>query len=306
MSQLRTLRRTNVLLLGGVQFVLFVATLAAAPQMGRRTVYVTALDRSGRPATGLTADDFRVKEDGRVRGIAQAEVATQPMQIALLLDDGGHSLAAIRQATGQFVERLQRRAEFSLTTTGGQPQTRVSSTADPRQIYQALQNTFANVAPTTKFLDAVLESARSFVRRRVVRPVIVAIVTEGEELSTSRGDVVLDAIQQSGAVFYYIGLGAPVTSGTQPSLGANRAADSTEYESVQRNIVIGSAPKNSGGRSEQVLRPTGIEPLMLEFAAELAGQYAVTYETDSARARLEVTVLRPGIRLRAPARIGEK
>jgi len=75
---------------------------------------------------------------------------------------------------------------------------------------------------------------------------------------------------------------------------------------VQRNAVIGSGPKNSGGRSEQVLRPTGIEPLMLEFAAELAGQYAVTYETDASRARLEVTALRSGIRLRAPARIGEK
>ena len=70
--------------------------------------------------------------------------------------------------------------------------------------------------------------------------------------------------------------------------------------------MIGSAPKNSGGRSEQVLLPNGIEPLMLEFAAELAGHTLCTYETDASRARLEVTVLRPGIRLRAPARIGEK
>ena len=227
------------------------------------------------------------------------------MQIALLLDDGGPSLAAIRQATGQFVERLQRRADFSLTTTGGQPQTRVRSTADPRQIYNALQSTFANVAPTTQFLDAVLQTSRNFVRQRAVRPVIVAIVTEGEELSTSRANVVLEAIQQSGAMFYYIGLGTPVTSGTQPSLGANRAADSTDPISAAEHCDP-SAPKNSGGRSEQVLRPNGIEPMMLEFAAELAGQYAVTYETDAAQARLEVTSLRSGIRLRAPARIGEK
>jgi VWFA-related protein len=306
MPRIRDARRRNILLLAGVQFVLLVAALVAAPQIGRRTVYVTALDRNGRPATGLTADDFRVKEDGRVRGIAQAEVATQPMQIALLLDDGGPSLAAIRQATGQFVERLQGRAAFSLTTTGGQPQARVNFTADPRQIYDALRATFANVAPTTHFLDAVLETARGFVRRRVVRPVILAIVTEGEELSTARANVVLEAIQQSGAVFYYIGLGTPVTSGTRPSLDANRAGASTEYESVQRNTVIGSAPRNSGGRSEQVLLPTGIEPLMLEFAAELAGQYAVTYETDAGRARLEVTTLRPGVKLRVPARVGEK
>jgi hypothetical protein len=274
--------------------------------MKPRTIYVTALDRDGRPVPGLTADDFRVREDGRVRGIAQAEVATQPMQIALLLDDGGPSLAAIRQGTGQFVERLQRKAEFSLTTTGGQPKLRVASTADPRQIYAALLSTFANVAPTTQLLDAVLEASRSHVRRRAIRPVIVAIVTEGEELSSVRADVVLDALQQSTAVFYYIGLGAPVTSGSRPSLSANRAADSTEYESVQRNIVIGSGPKNSGGRSEQVLQQNGIEPLMLEFAAELAGQYALTYESDVARARLEVTSLRSGIRLRAPARIGGK
>ena len=70
--------------------------------------------------------------------------------------------------------------------------------------------------------------------------------------------------------------------------------------------MIGSAPRNSGGRSEQVLLPNGIEPLMLEFAAELAGQYAVTYETDASRARLEVTAIRSGIKLRAPARIGDK
>jgi VWFA-related protein len=297
---------TRLVILAGLLPGLLAATLAAAPQMVRRTVYVTALDRGGRPVPGLTADDFRVKEDGRVRGIAQAEVATQPMQIALLIDDGGPSLAAIRQATGQFVERLQHRAEFSLTTTGGQPQTRVNFTGDPRRVYEALQGTFANVAPTTKFLDVVLDTARSFVLRRIVRPVIVAIASEGEELSASRSDAVLEAVQQSGAVFYYIGLGAPVTSGTRPALGANRAADSTEYESVQRNIVIGSAPKNSGGRSEQVFSPGGIEPLMLEFAAELAGQYAITYETDVARARLEVTALRSGIRLRAPARVGGK
>ena len=285
---------------------LLVLTPAASSQEGRRTIYVTVLDRKGMPVAGMTNADFTIKEDGRVRPIDLAEPARQPMQIALLLDDGGPSLAAIRQGAGQFVERLQRRAEFSLTTTGGQPQRRVSPTYDPRQIYDGLQSTFANVAPTTQFLDALLKAARDFLSRRSVRPVIVAIVTEGPELSTTRADVVLQAIQQSGAVFYYIGLGAPVTSGARSSLDANRAADSIDHESVQRNIVIGSAPKNSGGRSEQVLQPGGVERLMLEFATELAGQYALTYRTEADRARLDVTTTRPNLRLRAPARIGEK
>jgi hypothetical protein len=32
----------------------------------------------------------------------------------------------------------------------------------------------------------------------------------------------------------------------------------------------------------------------------------VTYETDANRARLEVEALRPGLKLRAPARVGDK
>ncbi|HXT70164.1 MAG TPA: hypothetical protein VN700_10445 [Vicinamibacterales bacterium] len=279
---------------------------AAGTQPRVRTIYVTVMDRSGLPVAGLTVGDFRVKEDGRVRKIEKAEPASDPMQIALLLDDGGPSLGAIRQAAGQFVERLQRRAVFSLTTTGGQPIERVKPTDDPRVVYDALQKTFANASRTTQFLEAIAESARDFVRRRAARPVIVAIVSEGEELSDVRADAVLQAVQQSRAVFYHIGLGGPVTSGARPSLDSNRAAGSTEYESLQRNVVIGSAPKNSGGRSEQVFQAAGIVPLMLEFAAELAGQYAITYQTDALQARLEVTTTRDRVRVRAPARVGDR
>jgi hypothetical protein len=302
--------RTRLFITLGVLTIiplLLVTALASAPQMARRTVYVTALDGDNRPMPGLTAADFRVKEDGRVREIATVELAAEPMQIALLLDDGGPSLGAMRQAAANFVERVQGKSVFSLITTGGSPVTRVPYTDDPRQIYGALQNLFANTAPTTQFLEALVEAARGLVRRKAARPVIVAIISEGEELSDVRADTVLRAVQQSHAVFYYIGLGMPVTSGTRPPLGLNRPADSTEHESVQRNVVIGAAPKNSGGRSEQVLQPSGLVPLMQQFATELiAGQYAVTYFTNSTGGKLEVETPRSGVKLRAPARVGDR
>ena len=280
--------------------------VSASAQERLLTIYVTVVDRRGLPVPGLTGEDFIVREDGRAMTIERAELATDPLQIALLLDDGGPSLGSIRQAAGQFVERLQGRAMFSLTTTGGQPQVRVTPTADPRVVYDALQKTFANAAPTTQLIDALLLTAQDFSRRRVVRPVIVAIAGEGESLSDARAEQVLRVLQESRAVFYYIGLGRPATAGTRPSLDANRPTSSTEFESVQQNTVIGSAPRNSGGRSEQVLQATGIAPLMLEFAGELAGQYAVTYRTAAERARLEVATTRPGVRLRAPTRVGER
>src|SRR5688500_1577018 len=168
-------RSAKFAILIGIGAGVLAATLAAARQEGARTVYVTVVDRRGLPVPGLTTADFTVKEDGRARAVDRVEPASQPLQIALLLDDGGPSLGAIRQAAGQFVERLQGRAMFSLTTTGGQPQVRVTPTADPRVLYDALQKTFANAAPTTQLLDALVLTAQDFSRRRVVRPVIVSI-----------------------------------------------------------------------------------------------------------------------------------
>jgi hypothetical protein len=62
---------------------------------------------------------------------------------------------------------------------------------------------------------------------------MVAIVSEGAELSSSRADVVLQAIQQSAVFIHRLGRAIHVR---EPSFArANRAADSTDHESVQRN-----------------------------------------------------------------------
>ena len=121
---------------------------SAQPQAGLRTIFVTVVDRKGLPASGLSSADFTIKEDGRVRPIDLAEPARPPMQIALLIDDGGPSLAAIRQATGQFVERLQQRAEFSLTTTGGGASCR-AATSDSSSATRRDNRSATAAIPTT-------------------------------------------------------------------------------------------------------------------------------------------------------------
>jgi hypothetical protein len=92
----------------------------------------------------------------------------------------------------------------------------------------------------------------------------------------------------------------------RPPLNADRPHDSTEDEALARNVVLGTAPKDSGGRSEQVSLTSGLPTLMRQTAVEIAGQYAVTYTTETRRARLSVETRRRGLKLRAPARIGSR
>lgn len=278
------------------------ADVVTTRQAGMRTVYVAAVDNKNAPVMDMTSADFVVKEDSKVRAISRAGLAPAPMQIALILDDGGLALGAIRQGAGQFIQTLQGKGEFAIIMVGGRKLTLVDFTTDVPALYAGLKNLLARNTTSTDLLDGFIDVAELFQRRKAERPVMVTIASEGEELSSARAPVVLDAIQKSGAKFYYIGLGAPVTQGTRGGL----AESSNEAESGNRNAVLGAAPKNSGGRSEQVLQPSGVTVLMKQFADELAAQYAVTYATDAAEARFSIETKRKGVTVRGPARVGSR
>jgi hypothetical protein len=67
--------------------------------------------------------------------------------------------------------------------------------------------------------------------------------------------------------------------------------------------VLADAPRLSGGRLEQVLQSTGIPARMSEVAHDLRDQMAVTYVRPSsatAAEKLDVSVSRKGVKLRAP------
>jgi VWFA-related protein len=279
---------------------LLVTSVATARQAGTRTVYVSVVTGKNVPVTEMAAGEFVIKEDGKVRAIAKAERAIAPMQIALMLDDGGLSLNAIRQGAGRFIQTLQGKREFSIVTIGARNLTLVDFTTDVPRLYAGLQKLLPRSTVATYLLDGFLAVVKGFQRRDAQRPIIVVVAGEGEELSDVRAPVVLEAFEKSGAKLYYIGLGFPVTQGNRP--GPDRPESSTEYETANRNAVLGAAPKNSGGRSEQVLQPNGVPVLMKQFAEELAAQYAITYEVGKSGAKLSFETTRKGISVRGPLR----
>src|SRR5687767_15466961 len=74
------------------------------------SVPAVVTDSSGRPVSGLRAENFRLIEDGQVQTITNFGTAETPFEIALLLDTSGSTrddVALIRSAANSFIEALR-------------------------------------------------------------------------------------------------------------------------------------------------------------------------------------------------------
>src|SRR4051812_20209147 len=124
--------------------VLVSAALSAAPARAveqelapnTRAVYVNVTDKNDAWVPNLTAADFVVKEGGKERDILTAELASAPMRIALIVDDNGTGI--FRYGVARFIERLQGRALFALSTVAGQHLKIVDYTANVESLSAAI------------------------------------------------------------------------------------------------------------------------------------------------------------------------
>lgn len=74
------------------------------------SVAAVVTDNTGRPLSGLRAENFRLVEDGQPQTIANFGTAETPFEIALLLDTSGSTrddVALIRAAANSFIEALR-------------------------------------------------------------------------------------------------------------------------------------------------------------------------------------------------------
>ena len=68
-------------------------------QATERTVYASVVDKNDAPVTGLSVGDFIVREDDAAREVLRVSAATEPMQIAVLVDtSAGNGRASARRA----------------------------------------------------------------------------------------------------------------------------------------------------------------------------------------------------------------
>lgn len=265
-----TRRQISGLLLLVLATALFtVATsFSAHAQARQRAVYVSVTDDAGNPIDNLTTTDFTVREDRMTREITSVTKAVDPLQIALLIDNSQEAEGVIRdyrEAVGAFINAIAAdtpsggKHQMAIITLASRPTIASDYTTDTAKLLKAGNSLFAMPGTGAYLLDGILETSQGITKRTVPRATIVAITTEGPDLSVKNYEAVLGPLQTSGASLNVIQVGQ------QRNLEHNRA------------VVIDQGPKKSGGRLDAILTSTALTATMKRVAARLTHQYLVTY-----------------------------
>ena len=266
----------------------FCETLTAAPRPDVvRTVYFSAVDANGAPVTDLTAADLTVKEGGKERPVAAVQPATAPVDVFLLIDDGG--LGAFRSGVAQFFQKTFGHGHFAIRVLNPQAIKVMDFTQNGDDLRAALGRMGQRGRVTVdneQMIAGVFDAAKELQQRKARRASIIALTVAGEKPLADNADEALNALKNSGASLSVV-----------------------HVTGVELGKVLGDGPKQSGGMIEQVNGHVVPGPTLAKFADNLLNQYVLTYTIPDGvklNERLSLSTSRKGVKLLAPTRIPDQ
>ena len=289
--------------------------IAAEAQRRTRTVFASVVAKDGTPVTDLTADDFEVKEGGRVQEISSVKLATMPLRLHTIVSDGG--TGAFQLGVLRLVQALQVPAEFAFTSVLVQPERLTGFTDSPQKVGEAIQRLGKRSGLTAgnQLMEAIV-GALADITAEEKRSVLLVLRIGNEATSTIAATTIRDALRDTGTTMYVVsrsgaskgGLTYAGSSGTPAEIAQRQmnAADQADG-ALNLNLVLGDGSRDSGGYQQEISLLTAVATLE-QLAREIRSQYEITYVLPSGTKpsdRLQLTTRRKNVTLRAPLRIAD-
>jgi hypothetical protein len=272
--------------------------VAVRAQAQQRVVFASAVDKNGAPVTGLGPTDFVVREDRVAREVLNVVPASDAMQIALLVDNSQAAdpyVRDLREGLTTFIQTIGAdpsgaRHQVAVITIGERPTINTDYTPSLDQAVKGAQRIFATPGSGAYLLDGIIETSKGIKKRESPRPVIVAVITAGVDLSDRAYQSALEPLRDSGAALHVLVVGRPLTA------------------DQDRVMFVDLGTRETGGRYDTVLTGTGLRPRLKQLADELTHQYKVTYarpDTLIPPERVTVSAAKPGLTIRGNAQLAQ-
>ena len=288
--------------------------LAAASEGGREnpgdragvsnqgSVYAAVADAKGEPVLGLTASDFALQVAGAARPVVSAQVASEPLAIAVVVDGLGVArLEQVRLSLRTVVDQIAR----------SEPQARIGIENPPAALVMRTAGTEAaelakdaqgyapdpDAGPLVERLPGIAKTlAIEPTRRRVILALTVPYADGGRHAPAN----LVEAVRGANCQVWNIEV--ETRADLSPGVAAARLTDLD-------NVLIDLASK-SGGRREIAYGPALLDTVAQQTTRLLLSQYLLTYDRDetspSTPLRVGLRTAVHGVQVLAPGWIGAK
>jgi Ca-activated chloride channel homolog len=145
-------------------------------------VFATVTDRDGKLVTGLTQDQFELRDDGKPQAITQFDNRPQPIRLIVMLDVSGSmegNLPLLRAAGAQLFGRLLPEDVARVGAFGHDVTISESFTHDPEVLNRAMPERIAPDAPTPLW-RAIDQALDAFAEVQDMREVIL-VLSDGKD-----------------------------------------------------------------------------------------------------------------------------
>jgi VWFA-related protein len=233
-------------------------------------VEATVKDKSGKIIDGLTADDFRVNDDGFPQTVAYFSRDELPLAVALVVDVSESIVPYFDQLTDSMatvLPKLKPEDQVALFTFSNIVEKRADLTADKSAIAERLGG--LTVGGSTNLNDAIYEAARYLAERApAMRRVIILI---SDNIPSQEGEYspkeVENEILKADAALYSLKIP-----------GENSAGVQLYIEQAQGRLVnVAKLAPHTGGEVIDVSKERPLAPAFATIIQRLKARYTLGY-----------------------------